>query len=321
MLLFADFLARAHKAFREADWSDQGITVPPLEESHIFLLGEDQDFNEAVKEIDLDLNGEMRERIPMPFKDVSCCSVVRKPMEPKRLETLQETVRNLYPGQVEVSGDLVSMSREPVWILDRLIEVDESHPAVQEIARSPGSIDMDSINQWFLMVRVHGVSSTKTMPMFFAFGYGGIGFGGSLKIATLQIATSFGNEMAEAVRYIAAISHPANYVVRVTPKLTSHESRRMASGKRLDGAKSPHFIVVDHEVLAGMRRDPQGTHASPIPHERRGHWRRLAERCRHAKLLGKDKTFVRPSFIGERTFEDPKNLYEVLLDFGKEPVR
>jgi len=80
--------------------------------------------------------------------------------------------------------------------------------------------------------------------------------------------------------------------------------------------KAPHFIVVDHDILVRMSGDHYGTHASPVPHERRGHWRRLAERCRHAKLSGKDKVFVRPTYVGERNFEDPKNKYEVLMDFG-----
>lgn len=74
--------------------------------------------------------------------------------------------------------------------------------------------------------------------------------------------------------------------------------------------------ITFHDILVGMSQGHYGTHASPVPHERRGHWRRLADRCRHARLSGKDKVFVRPAYVGERTFSNDKNRYEVLMDFG-----
>jgi len=319
MMRFADFVAKAHSAFDKQDYLgvDPGFEVPPLKDSHIFLLGNDGDFNEALKEIDPDLRDEMRERVPMPFKDIACCSLVSRPMDQSRVDQLQGTVNALYPGEIEVSGDLVRLSGGPVWVMDRLIEVDENHPAVKEIVRAPGDIDMASVNQWFLMVRFHGAQNQTTRPMVWAFGFRGIAFGGELKIVTLATATPLGNEMVESCRYITAISHPAQYVVRVSPKLSAREQRRYEGGKGIPREKSSHFLVVDHEVIVRLRKDPAGTHASPIPHERRGHWARLAERCRHAKLLGKDKVWKKPTFVGERIWTDEKNLYEVLLDFGK----
>lgn len=319
MLRFADFIAKAHGAFDKQDYlgDDPGFSVPPLSQSHIFLLGNDSDFNEALKEIDDDLKLEMKERVPMPFKDIACCSLVSKPMDDERVKQLQGTADRMYPGQVEVSGDLVRLSGKPVWVMDRLIEIDENHPAVKEIMRAPGEVDMDSVNQWFLMVRFHGVEGCQTQPMVWSFGFRGIAFGGELKIVSLAVASPLGNEMVESCRYITAISHPAQYVVRVSPMLTQREQRRYESGKGIPREKTSHFLVVDHEVVVRLRKDPVATHASPVPHERRGHWARLAERCRHARLLGKDKVWKKPTFVGERIWTDEKNLYEVLLDFGK----
>ena len=119
---------------------------------------------------------------------------------------------------------------------------------------------------------------------------------------------------------IAAISHPANYVVRVTPDLTPREERRAKQGHPRPIQKTPHFIVVDHEVLTALnpnRRSSEAGHASPVPHYRRGHWMKLAERCRHARLLGKNRVLVRDTFVGDANFRGDKNFYEVLLDFGK----
>lgn len=317
MLRFAEFLAKAQRVFKEADWVDTELKVPPFEDTHVFLVGEDSDFNEALKEIDRDLKAELKEKVPMPFKDVAVVSLVRKPMDPKREAALHQTVREMYPNEVEASADLVRASGEPVWVMDRLIEVDDSHPAVQEIIESPGDVGFNTVSQWFLMVRYHGVQGMDNRPMAWAFGYRGVGFGGEVGVVSLAVAAPLVNEMCESVRYVAAISHPANYVVRVTPELTPKEKRRVSEGKMYPSDKTPHFIICDHEVIVRLRRDPVTHHASPVPHERRGHWARLAERCRHARLLGKDKVWKRPTFVGERTFRDEKNLYEVLLDFGK----
>lgn len=316
---FADFLAKAEGVFRKADWLDDSFVVPPFKDTHVFLLGEDEDFNQALKEIDDDIREEMRERVPMPFKDTTIVSLVRKPMDPGREAQLHSTVREMYPGQVEVSGDLVTISGAPVWVMDRLIEVDRSHPAVQEILRAPGPADMNQVRQWFLMIRFHGTTGISSRPMLWAFGYNGIEDDDrqSIKCVALAVATPLGNEMAESLRYMTAISHPGQYVVRVTPELTPKEQRRVEGGKERPAEKRAHFLVVDHEVIVRLRHDPTSTHASPVPHQRRGHWMRLADRCRHARLLGKTRVWKDDVFVGERTFRDEKNLYEVLLDFGK----
>lgn len=123
---------------------------------------------------------------------------------------------------------------------------------------------------------------------------------------------------AEIVKHtaysLALIAHPANYIVRETPLLTPKEQRRVAAGKRFPGAKLPRYVIVDHDVLAS-RMKPQGTHAAPVPHQRRGHWRRLAERCKLARARGVDRTWVRDCKIGETDFVAHKRRYQVLTDF------
>lgn len=318
MMRFQDFLARAHRLFRVADWMDTRLKVPPLSESHVFNLGEDSEWSQAIKAVDLDIREEMKARIPMPFRDVSCVSIVRRDMSEEQRAEMVRSIKSLYPERRIESFD--PGEDKPVWVLDRLIELDESHPVVRDIVEDPGNVDMSEVIQWFLMVRVHGVEREEPPPMAWVFGYGGLGEDGRVRIISLNLVRAMANEMAEALRYVTAISHPVHYVVRVTPKLTPHEERRVKGGHRLPGTKTPHFIVVTHRVLVGMRRDPEGHHASPVPHERRGHWRRLAERCRLARESGKRRTFVRPSFVGSRTWQNQANVYEVLSDFGKESV-
>lgn len=117
-----------------------------------------------------------------------------------------------------------------------------------------------------------------------------------------------------AFKSMALISHPNNYILLETPKLSLKEERRVEEGKHISGGKRPRYIIVDHEVLVGMRT-PSNGHASPIPHKRRGHWMRLAERCIHAKSRGNDRAWVKHCDVGQLEFESEGSRYQVLTDF------
>lgn len=116
---------------------------------------------------------------------------------------------------------------------------------------------------------------------------------------------------------VGAISHPANYIVERTPALSPREERQLRTGAPRPAKKRSHFIVVDHAELRELNpatRAFASSHASPVPHARRGHWRRLAENCRISRAQGRNKVFVRPAFVGEREFEAGRMKYRVLLD-------
>jgi hypothetical protein len=134
-----------------------------------------------------------------------------------------------------------------------------------------------------------------------------------------QSEATIGPELAQdvfrAILKVAIISHPANYVVRTSPKLTPHEERRRASKGIFPLQKKPHYIVIDHETLVDLSpRESAGTHRPPTPHARRGHWRRLADRCLHAKASGKQRIWVGETYVGATEFEDERNRYEVVLN-------
>lgn len=131
---------------------------------------------------------------------------------------------------------------------------------------------------------------------------------------TLNPQSRPGRVYGRAAAILALICHPQNYIIRESPKLTDHELKRVRSGKRFPAAKAPRYIVVDHDVLLGIRC-LGGTHASPVPHQRRGHWMRLSERCRHARERGLEKVWVRDAYVGETDFIQNGRRYQVLLDF------
>lgn len=308
LFTFGTFTEHADSAFRHYGF-------PSLRQSHLFWLGEDDDFCQSVNALRDDLVEEMKERVPMPFDDVSTVSIVRRMM----------------PGDPP--------NTPPAWTLDRVIENREL------VERFTGrAFQMSDIGQRLLILRYQygeewaaqvKASSTKFLPITpWSVRYLGVqnptgkkedsvcafsmglpdGFREACEANNVNIMDVLGHDTKNLIDQITAISHPGNYIVQVQPRLTAHEERRQAYGKMVPLQKLPHYIVIDHEALTQMRSPSTGTHASPAPHERRGHWRRLAERCRIAKSLGRDKAWVRPALIGEPRFEDQKNRYIVRFD-------
>lgn len=308
MMTFQDFLEHAEAKFRK-ELPDEELA---LSKSHIFHLGEDEKIEDGIKEIWDDLKEDMTKQVPLPFVDTSCLSVV----EGKNL-----------PGSPKG------------WILDRIIEAPISEEEYKQFDRegieTPGfrteaqRMAVRRPKQKLAVLRVENFSDFITSWCIYFFGVvdGGIIISARpsdymLGILGGRSSPAFDNflinESRAVIKQVAAISHPANYIIQVKPDLTPREERRVQEGRERPIRKSPHFIVVDHEILVSMsHRNGNGEHASPVPHERRGHWRRLADHCRHARLLGKEKTWVRPTYVGETSFSDGKNHYDVLMDFGR----
>lgn len=285
--------------------------IPDFSETHVFHLGDDEAVREAIKPIRDDLTEECRDRIPTPFRDVSCVS--RVPWKGKHY-----------------------------WVLDRLIEAPEGRrlPTNIDDVRAKGL----EIKQHFFVMRhmedddedMLGVSTPLMWDVWFMGAAPNAYHIMTLSdvwcqavledkmgpVATRQTFELLSKETTPILEQLAAISHPQNYIVKVLPELSPKEARRVARGEPRPVRKGPHFIVVDHEELTRMSRPAAagGTHASPVPHERRGHWRRLAERCRLAREGGRDKVFVKPTYVGERSFSDEKNKYEVVFGLDSRPL-
>lgn len=301
MLTFGTFVEHVTSRFLalEQEYS-QWAHLPPLNQSHIFWLGEDEEFGRHVTEIFEDLRGDMSERIPMPFADISTVSFVK------------------HFGLGET------------WTFDRIFE---NPPFLAQLLPNGNTSGLHS-DQKFLVLRIQSqvlYEEKVVVPapvLSWMVGYLGVKDGKMVveiapDIEVLRIAGKnpphqrLLDETKLLFFQIAAISHPANYIVQVTPELTPKEERKFQAGRPRPAQKSRHFIVVDHTVLVRMRGQGGGEHASPVPHERRGHWRALSDRCRHAKLLGKDRVFVRPTVVGDPAWRGEKNFYEVLPDLNK----
>jgi len=282
-----------------------------LSSSHIFYLGEDADFTESIRSISTDVIEECSYKIPLPYPDISCISRI--------------------DNKIKLTGGVLKS-----WLLDRIVEVGPENQQ-EYLKMIPPTMLQDiktkgwTINQLLCLVRIVEPNLNSEFPQVFAMHVYYCGSDNKdyriLSDSAIRplycgppapdnMLREFSKQVIPCILMQAAsISHPMNYIIKTSPVLTPRETRRKERGIEPSIRKKPHFIVVDHDVLVSMRSKTNGTHASPIPHHRRGHWMRLAERCRHAKLLGKKKAWVRPTFVGDRKFSDDKNLYEVLLDF------
>ena len=75
-------------------------------------------------------------------------------------------------------------------------------------------------------------------------------------------------------------------------------------------ASGPHVLLLDR--MPTTQKPKTGTHASPKPHRRRGHWKTLSHpRYRHHPQYQK-KIYVKPSFVGPRQTKYEGNIYRLV---------
>lgn len=103
------------------------------------------------------------------------------------------------------------------------------------------------------------------------------------------------------------LSQCPEYLVEVKPNgaTPSRKSRKTAKTKPWLREDLPTVILIDPSKAReyGHRVDRGGTHASPIPHQRRGHWRRLDDDRR---------VWVRPSWVGDPEWRYQGSRYRVV---------
>ena len=99
--------------------------------------------------------------------------------------------------------------------------------------------------------------------------------------------------------------------VEVAPSVPANPSSPKNKGKPWR-IKGPSLLLLDR--MPSQTAPGTGTHASPKPHRRRGHWRTLtnARYKNHPQYGG--KIYVKPSFIGPRKEVYQGNVYRLMQD-------
>jgi len=109
------------------------------------------------------------------------------------------------------------------------------------------------------------------------------------------------------------INYPANVIIQESEKMTVKERKMHEKQKKLNAInpKKPRLRVVPRDVIIKWKQSQQkGTHASPIPHLRSGHWRKL----KHERFKKRGEfIWVKDTTVGgELTWEHQNTFYRVI---------
>ncbi len=302
-MTFQDFMESFFSKWRR-EFPSEGPLPPDLaplgdyarvrslfEEAHLFHLKIDDEEISHLQTIALDLVKDITTVFPCPFDNFA---LVEEPTE---------------PGGAWILTWILRLGRVASWPNEIFARSGQNHFLIWPCIFEPGEkLDLDTAIRFFY-------TGDKPVPFRVAddtvlrLTQGSVAEDGAMR-GTCKIS------VLRTIMHVAAISHPANYIVERAPLLSPREARQTSAGRLRPDRKRPHFIVIDHDGLVQLNpvtRHPTGSHASPVPHSRRGHWRRLSERCTAARAAGETKIWVDDTYVGEREFSDEKNRYSVRL--------
>lgn len=111
-----------------------------------------------------------------------------------------------------------------------------------------------------------------------------------------------------ALNTIDYLSQVPDYMVEVKDSKAKEDEKNKKPWTRKDLS---HFILIDPGQVSDYRADPdavKGIHASPKPHQRRGHWRRIRIDDPEQR-----KVFIRPTWVGLAEWEYQGQIYRVKI--------
>ena len=115
------------------------------------------------------------------------------------------------------------------------------------------------------------------------------------------------------VRLNTYLKYGDKHLVEVLPANPQTKKRNNELTKKRPwlNATGPHMLLLDR-MPATQKEHQGGTHASPKPHRRRGHWKTLQHpKYRHHPQYQK-QIYVKPSFVGPRQVTYEGNIYRVV---------
>jgi hypothetical protein len=111
-------------------------------------------------------------------------------------------------------------------------------------------------------------------------------------------------------RLIGYLAQTPDHPVEVRPAAPRTPKAAKTAKKKPWLAEHPHVIMIDPtRVREYGHPSGGGTHASPRPHQRRGHWRRLE----HPRFGQPRAVFVRSAWVGAAEWQHEGAIYRVFL--------
>ncbi len=256
--------------------------------AHLFNLGEADDIERAAVDLREDLREDFEQGVPAPFSNM--------------IILFQKDGRWGCEWHVSmkpyVEGLPFAGAAKDLRLVVDLGEMDFPAPAFEYMV----FYDLLQSDSGLLGIQSYGKATARAMEL-----HG---------LSRTEAGIALVKGVMPMLERVALVAHPANYIVRTSPKLTPREERRHKEKSELPVRKRPFYIVINHDRLVSLNpaNAREGGHRSPVPHARRGHWMELAERCRLARAEGKTRVWLKQVYVGERQFEDEKNRYRVFVD-------
>jgi len=123
-------------------------------------------------------------------------------------------------------------------------------------------------------------------------------------------------EISEAVLQICLklmtyMKYGEKHAVEKFPEKPKKKVGPLAEQRPWVNASGPHILLLDR--LPSTQKPHQGgTHASPKPHRRRGHWKTLNHPRYRRHPQYQKKIFVKPSFVGPKQVTYEGNIYRLV---------
>ena len=113
-----------------------------------------------------------------------------------------------------------------------------------------------------------------------------------------------------AMRLMHYLKFGDKHLVEVTPSKPPKKNPALHKKRPWAGATGPRVLLLDR--MPTTQSEGTGTHASPKPHRRRGHWKTLRHpRFRHHPQY-QQKIYCKPSFVGPRQVTYEGNIYRLV---------
>lgn len=110
------------------------------------------------------------------------------------------------------------------------------------------------------------------------------------------------------------LKYGPKHLVEVAPSSTAKKRKGGLADKRpWLNATGPKVLLLDR-MPSTQTEHQGGTHASPKPHRRRGHWKTLRhpKYRHHPKYQVENGVFIKPSFVGPKQAEYEGNIYKLV---------
>jgi len=122
------------------------------------------------------------------------------------------------------------------------------------------------------------------------------------------------NVAINATRMMTYLKYGPKHLVEVVPSEAAKKRKGLlAKNRPWLNATGPKVLLLDR-MPSTQKEHQGGTHASPKPHRRRGHWKTLRhpKYRHHPKYLVENGIFIKPSFVGPKEAKHEGNIYKLV---------